>query len=248
MKIFKNQHLVLVIATLFLFVIYGTQFLCSSYENDIPITASRVFSGLGMFFCCVLAGIVLIFVAYCLSKFIDKKDIKTKIQSWCIKLSEHIRTKNINAIYPPLLSFFYFVLERNNEFLKLPLGKDCSALIPNGYKPIYRQGKVFYIFQLVMPEEPIYDEKTLKELIQSYVDSELINYGIAGLSSCFKSRIYGAVPSVYVDRAFYNESQHMLNFALIYACAEDDVNYLIKARQRDKEETEAERTVYDDEL
>lgn len=49
MKIFKNQHLVLVIATLFLFVIYGTQFLCSSYENDIPITASRVFSGLGIF-------------------------------------------------------------------------------------------------------------------------------------------------------------------------------------------------------
>lgn len=248
MKFFKNQHLVLVIATLFLFVIYGTQFLCSSYENNIPITASRVFSGLGLFFCCVFAGIVLIFVAYCLSKFISKKDIKTKIQSWCLKLSEHIRTKNINTIYPPLLSFFYFVLERNNEFLKLPLGKDCSALIPNGYKPIYRQGKVFYIFQLVMAEEPIYDEKTLKELIQSYIDSELINYGIAGLKSCFNSRVHGAVPSVYVDRAFFNESQHMLNFALIYACTEDDINYLITARQRDKEKVQVERSVYDEEL
>lgn len=99
-----------------------------------------------------------------------------------------------------------------------------------------------------MPEEPAYDEKTLKELIQSYVDSELINYGIAGLKSYFNSRAYGAVPSVYVDRAYYNESQHMLNFALIYACAEDDVNYLIKARQRDKEKVQVERSVYDEEL
>lgn len=245
---FVNNFLWLVITVVFSFVFFGAAFLSSLCENNIPITMNSIINGLSVFFCCVLASVVLIFVIYCLSKFIDKKDVKTKIRLWCIKLSEQIRLKNIKAIYPPLLSFLYFVLERNNEFLNLPLGQDCSALIPNGYNPIYRQGRVFYIFQIVMPEKPAYDEKTLKQLIQSYIDSELINYGIAGLSSYFKSRVYGAVPSIYVDRAYFNEKQHMLNFAVIYACTEDDVNYIANAKQRDIKTAQAERTVYDDEV
>lgn len=193
---------------------------------------------------CVIIPIT-VFGLFC---FIDKNSVMTKFQILGVKISQKLLSKNTSFIYPPLLSFFYFVLERNNEFLNLPLGKDCSALIPNGYNPIPRQGSVFYIFQLVMPEKPVYDERTLKQLIQSYIDCELANYGISGLKSSFNSCAYGVVPSVYVDRAYYNESQHMINFALIYATTEDDVAYIIKAKQRDNEAVKAERAVYDDEI
>lgn len=244
----KHKSYLLVIVILILSVVSGINFINNSLVYNLPITFSSIVSHFGVFIGSSVAGLILVITAFGILSFVDKNSVMTKFQLFGIRISERIRTKNINTIYPPLLSFFYLVLERNNEFLKLPLGNDYSALIPNGFRPIYRQNSVFYIFQLVMPFKPDYDEKTLKQLVQSYIDSELINYGIAGLKSCFNSRVYGVVPSVYVDRAYYNESQHMLNFAVIYACTEDDACYIIKAKQRDKEEAQVEKSVYDDEL
>lgn len=244
----KHKSYLLVIVILILSVVSGINFINNSLVYNLPITVDSIVSHFGVFIGSLVAGLILVITAFGILSFVNKNSVMTKFQLLGIRISERISTKNINSIYPPLLSFFYLVLERNNEFLKLPLGNDYSALIPNGFRPIYRQGCIFYIFQLVMPIKPDYDEKTLKQLIQSYIDSELINYGIAGLKSCFNSRVYGAVPSVYVDRAFYNESQHMLNFAVIYACTEDDVCYIVKAKQRDNGTEQAERTVYDDEI
>lgn len=248
MKHLKHKNVLLTIVILILSVVSGINFINNSIVYNLPITFNRIIINFGVFMLSMVAGLILVIIAFGIFSFVDQNSVMTRFQNLGISISERIRTKNTNTIYPPLLSFFYFVLERNNEFLKLPLGKDYSALIPNGYKTFFRQGSVFYIFQLVMPEKPVYDEKTLKQLIQSYVDSELINYGIAGLNSCFKSRIHGLVPSVYVDRAYYNESRHMLNFAVIYVCSEDDINYVLKAKQRDMETVGVERSVYDDEI
>ena len=248
MKNLKHKNIVLVSVILILSVVSGIHFINNCIVNNVPVTFNSIVAHFGVFIGSIVAGVIVIITAFGILSFVDKTAVMTQFQRAGKNISKYIRTKNTNAIYPPLLSFFYFVLKNNREILKLPLGNDCSSLIPNGYHTIYRQEKVFYIFQIVMPFKPDYDEKTLKQLIQSYIDSELINYGIADLKSCFNSCVYGAVPSVYVDRAFYNESQHMLNFAVIYACSEDDINYIIKAKQRDKEETQVERSVYDDEL
>lgn len=203
---------------------------------------------LGCIGICLIGIIPLAGLVYLLFYLFQNPHIKTAIHLLANKLSAKVRLKNTNIIYPRLCEFLYETLEINKDFLKLPIGQDCSSLVPKGFRPIYRQDCNFYIFQLVMPEKPSCDEKTLKQLVQSYIDGELINFGCAGLSSCFNSRTYGIVPSVYIDRLHYIESQHMLNFAVIYACSEDDACYIVKAKQRDKEEAQVARSIYDDEL
>ena len=179
---------------------------------------------------------------------LDLKSIDTRISLLANKISEKTRVKNTNVIYPNLLAFFYEVLEKNNETLNLPLGNDYSALIPCGYKPIFRNGSMFYIFQIVTPEKPDTEDNVLCQLMRTFVSSELINYGIAGLSSYFSSKVYGNVPSVYVDRVYYNARQKMLNIAVQYICTEEDCNYFAKAVERDNKTPEIEGEVYDDEL
>lgn len=247
-KIYKIICMFALIMLYMAFLIYGISYIDDCHIYGTPFSFIELLSYLGTGLLCVFAFVLLLVLLIIVIRLIDRKSIKTLIQLTANNISAKARLKTVNQIYPNLLYFMYSVLERNNEFLNLSLGKDFSDLIPNGYRPIYRQGSVFYIFQLVMPEKPNYDEKTLKQLIQSYIDSELINYGISGLKSCFNSRVYGVVPSVYVDRAYYNENQHMLNFAVLYVCTEDDVNYVVKAKKRDKAVPLTEKEVFDDDV
>lgn len=197
---------------------------------------------------CLVMVVLFAFIAFMMFKFIDSKTVKTTIHLISNKINIRILSKNNRSIQPYLLSFLYETLERNNDFLKLPLGKDYSALIPNGFNFVCRQGCVFQIFQLVVPEKLDVEDNILKKLTKSYIYSELLNYGIAGLNNFYNSRIYGKIPTVFIDRVYYNESQHMLNFEVLYVCTENDTNYVIKAEKRDNKSPEIERTVYDDEL
>lgn len=244
----RDLFFILAIVMVFVFI-WSCLYFNYAINNAVPISFSSLFNFLSVFGVLFLVIVFLCVFAFAVYKFIDHTTAKTQLHLLGNDISARLRLKSANRVYPCLLSFLYFVLDRNNEFLKLPLGKDCSALIPNGYKPIFRQNSLFYLFQLVMPEKSTsFDDVTLKKLIQSYIDNELINYGIAGLNSCFNSRIYGNVPSVVVDRVYYNEKQHMLNFSVLYVCTEEDVKYAIRAEKRDKKLPENKETVYDDEL
>ena len=179
----------------------------------------------------------------------DNKSIKSALRLIAKQITIKSKMKVVQSVYPPLLCFLYGVLKDNNEFLKLPLGKDCSSLLAKGYDPIYVDGCIFYIFQLVMPQKQYdFDESTLKQIVQSYIDSSLLNYGMLNLDAFYNSNSYGMIPSVYIEKVVYNEEQHLLKFAVMYISCEDDVRHYIKSKKRDEQLNITTDKVYDDEV
>lgn len=230
------------------FLIFTLVIVLNNQPNSMQELNSLIINIFGYVLISFTAVIITAVLTFLLFKYLDNKSVKTRLRLFSNNISAKLRLKNTNVIYPYLLVFLYETLQLNNDFLKLPLGKDVASLIPQGFKPVYRQNCVFYIFQLVVPENPRFEDNIIKQLMQSYINTELVNYGINGLSSCFKSRVFGVVPSVFIDRVYYNEQQHMLNFAVLYLSTEEDVAYMAKAIKRENEAKQAEKTVFDDEV
>lgn len=76
-----------------------------------------------------------------------------------------------------------------------------------------------------------FDDDTLKQIIQSYIEAQLLNYGMVNLPSYYNSKSYGMIPSVYIEKVVYNEEQHLLKFAVMYISCEDDVRHYIKSKR-----------------
>ena len=167
---------------------------------------------------------------------------------WTARLSKPVLAlKNARVVYPCLQYFLFFVLSQNREFLQIPLGRDASSLTPQGYAPAYRSRCVFYRFQLVMPDKPEMDEKTMRLVLQNYITGELMNYGISGLSSCYLDPKIGRIPSVFIDRVFFDEAAHYLTLDVLYVCTAEAAEYVKKAIHMDSASKQPDRTVYDDE-
>ena len=99
-----------------------------------------------------------------------------------------------------------------------------------------------------MPQKPDIKNKVLRQLIQSFVNTELINFGIVGLVAYFNSNVYGTIPSVYIDRLEYIEQTKTLNFAVLYICTEEDARYVANAEKRYNAVSLSEKEVFDDEI
>lgn len=178
---------------------------------------------------------------------LDRPAVKTGAHLLAGFLSRKIALKNARVVYPCLQYFLFFVLSRNREFLQIPLGQDASSLTPQGYAPAYRSRCVFYRFQLVMPDKPEMDEKTMRLVLQNYITGELMNYGISGLSSCYLDPKIGRIPSVFIDRVFFDEAAHYLTLDVLYVCTAEAAEYVKKAIHMDSAPKQPDRTVYDDE-
>lgn len=179
----------------------------------------------------------------------DNKSIKSALRLIAKQITIKSKMKVVNSVYPSLLYFLYDVLQSNNEFLKLPLGKDCSSLLKEGYNPLCVDNCIFYTFQIIMPKKSYdFDEDTLKQIIQSYIEAQLLNYGMVNLPSYYNSKSYGMIPSVYIEKVVYNEEQHLLKFAVMYISCEDDVRHYIKSKKRDEQLNITTDKVYDDEV
>ena len=187
---------------------------------------------------------IFIGTAFLLFRFLDWNVLKTTIHLTAKKLSAYLHKKNSGNITPCLRSFLYELLKRNNDMLQLKLGQDLSCLFVNG--DTVRKDCVFYRFSLITTKPP-YEDKQLQQIIQGYINSELADFGILGLSPIYKS-ITAQCYSVYLDRCFYDESNSCLVFDVLYVCTEQSASYLKSAIERDTENTKPERTVYDDEL
>lgn len=236
------------IYTLFFIIMSIILYTLYIVTTNIAISLISVLDFLAIYSVFVFIIVILSYIYAVLYKTIDRKSVRTKLHIIGNQISERIRMKNSNTIYPHLHSFLYETLVRNNDTLNLPLRKDYSAITPRGYRTIFRYGCVFYIFQIVIPQKPDIDDKVLRQLIQSFVNTELINYGIVGLGSYFNSRVYGTIPSVYIDRLEYIEQTKTLNFAVLYICTEEDARYVVNAEKRYNSVPTPEKEVFDDEI
>ncbi len=216
-KSFKRMvYIFLAVALLVFLVLAGTYIEdCHKYGTSFSLFGLISYLGVGLM-CFVFVALLLAFLLAIL-QLTDNKSIKSALRLIAKQITIKSKMKVVQSVYPPLLCFLYGVLKDNNEFLKLPLGKDCSSLLAKGYDPIYVDGCIFYIFQLVMPQKQYdFDESTLKQIVQSYIDSSLLNYGMLNLDAFYNSNSYGMIPTVYVEKIVYNEEQHLLKFAVMY--------------------------------
>lgn len=248
-KSFKRMVYIFLAVALLVFLVLAGAYIedCHKYGTSFSLLGLISYLGVGLM-CFLFVALLLAFLLAIL-QLTDNKSIKSALRLIAKQITIKSKMKVVQSVYPPLLCFLYGVLKDNNEFLKLPLGKDCSSLLAKGYDPIYVDGCIFYIFQLVMPQKQYdFDESTLKQIVQSYIDSSLLNYGMLNLDAFYNSNSYGMIPTVYVEKIVYNEEQHLLKFAVMYISCEDDVRHYIKSKKRDEQLNITTDKVYDDEV
>lgn len=197
---------------------------------------------------CFSAAVAIGCIAYATLRLVERDAIRTRLQLLANWLSMRTQQKYAATVYRCLQLFLYDTLRQNSSTLQLPLGQDASCLVPRGYATQFRSGCLFYRFELVMPHAPDMDITTLRQIIQTHVTAELMNYGIAGLSAWFKHPTYGVLPSVYIDRMRYDEETHLLQIEMLYISTLSSAEYACTAVKRDTRKVEPERTVFDDEL
>lgn len=161
------------------------------------------------------------------------------------KMRQNRALKNAQQIAPPLQAFLWQTLYRNKALLVgIDPGPDAGSLSPNGWRAVYRNGAVYYVFELVAPNEPEQDTNILQQLINQFIAAELTNYGIVGLAG-----FYGERQAVYLDRLTYDDVRHMLIFDVLYVASDKAAAALTKAWERDRPKAAApEAEVYEDEL
>lgn len=248
-KSFKRMVYIFLAVALLVFLVFAGTYIedCHKYGTSFSLFGLITYLGVGLM-CFLFVALLLAFLLAIL-QLTDNKSIKSALRLIAKQITIKSKMKVVNSVYPSLLYFLYDVLQSNNEFLKLPLGKDCSSLLKEGYNPLCVDNCIFYTFQIIMPKKSYdFDEDTLKQIIQSYIEAQLLNYGMVNLPSYYNSKSYGMIPSVYIEKVVYNEEQHLLKFAVIYISCEDDVRHYIKSKKRDEQLNITTDKVYDDEV
>lgn len=248
-KSFKRMVYIFLAVALIAFLILAGAYIedCHKYGTSFSLFGLISYLGVGLM-CFLFVALLLAFLLAIL-QLTDNKSIKSALRLIAKQITIKSKMKVVNSVYPSLLYFLYDVLQSNNEFLKLPLGKDCSSLLKEGYNPLCVDNCIFYTFQIIMPKKSYdFDEDTLKQIIQSYIEAQLLNYGMVNLPSYYNSKSYGMIPSVYIEKVVYNEEQHLLKFAVMYISCEDDVRHYIKSKKRDEQLNITTDKVYDDEV
>ena len=248
-KSFKRIVYIFLAVALIAFLILAGAYIedCHKYGTSLSLFGLISYLGVGLM-CFLFVALLLAFLLAIL-QLTDNKSIKSALRLIAKQITIKSKMKVVNSVYPSLLYFLYDVLQSNNEFLKLPLGKDCSSLLKEGYNPLCVDNCIFYTFQIIMPKKSYdFDDDTLKQIIQSYIEAQLLNYGMVNLPSYYNSKSYGMIPSVYIEKVVYNEEQHLLKFAVMYISCEDDIRHYIKSKKRDEQLNITTDKVYDDEV
>lgn len=250
MKKFLKLTLYVFLSVAFItFLILAGAYIEDSHKYGTSFSLFGLISYLGVGLMCFLFVALLLAFLLAILQLTDNKSIKSALRLIAKQITIKSKMKVVNSVYPSLLYFLYDVLQSNNEFLKLPLGKDCSSLLKEGYNPLCVDNCIFYTFQIIMPKKSYdFDDDTLKQIIQSYIEAQLLNYGMVNLPSYYNSKSYGMIPSVYIEKVVYNEEQHLLKFAVMYISCEDDVRHYIKSKKRDEQLNITTDKVYDDEV
>lgn len=148
-KSFRVVLLTYFAVAFFVIMAFGTEYLSECNKLGIPFSLSGAVSYLLTGFICLIAMTVLVVVFLLVLELSDRKSIKSALRLTANFASNKARMKVVNSVYPNLLYFLYDVLQSNNEFLKLPLGKDCSSLLKEGYNPLCVDNCIFTPFRLL---------------------------------------------------------------------------------------------------
>ncbi len=196
----------------------------------------------------ILVTILIACVAYAFLRLLDKNIVKQWFRQWTKKLDNKMLLVNAKGIAFYLQAFLYDILNQNKSMLHLPLSSDMSCLLAPGSGFYYRSNSMFYRFSLLVPEKPEMDDRTIRQIVQSYMWTELRQYGISGLSPCFQSKVHGLLPSLYLDRIIYNEVSHTLCFDILYIYTEQSATYAVMAHKRDSAQAAPDAEVFDDDV
>ena len=214
----------------------------SSSTEDFKAQIPDVFFTMAL---CLVTVIPFFCISVMLLLFLDSETVQTKLHLVSARISAKITERNSGTIYPYLQNFLFELIKRKKDMLCLPVGQDMSSLRFEGFN--VRNGCVFYGFSMVTPEQPKHDTDTLRQLLQTFVNTELNAYGIYGLSAVYCSPSAKCY-SIYIDRVTYDEDNHLLTAEVLYICTEKSAQYYSHAAERDKKHITAERVVYDDEV
>ncbi|MBT9839872.1 hypothetical protein [Blautia sp. MCC283] len=179
-------------------------------------------------------------------KRIDHGVLEEYFRLIALKISAKRRSKNSEVIAPRLRYFLFSVLDKNKEFLNLPIGENELSLTLDGL--VFRQNCSFYRFSMILPEDLEQDTETLRQLIQSYIEQELATFGCYGLRSAYGNDKYGSWWSIYLDKIEPNEKLHRLSFELLYISNTYSAIYRKRIFDRENTVPKQEKTVYDDEI
>ncbi len=171
-------------------------------------------------------------------------NLETSVNLFFQKMRQNIALKNAQYIAPPLQLFLWQTLYRNRLVLGIDPGSDMRSLSPHGWRAVYRNNTVYYVFELVMKNAPGQGEKILQQLVNQFITAELLNYGIDGLPSFYNGRT-----AIYLDRLIYDDVRHVLMFDVLYVASDKAAAVLTSAWERDFPKAAApEMDVFDDEL
>ena len=216
--------------------------------GSLPITLDVLFWNIFLFFvgevCIAAFAVFLIILVHWFKSHPYFGILETRLHLFIYNKRRNLALKNAQQIAPPLQAFLWQTLYRNKTLLGIDPGPDMKALSPNGLRTAYRNGTVYYVFELAMKNAPGQDERILQQLINQFINAELINYGIDGLAAW-----YGEAPAIYLDRLRYDDVRRVLMFDMLYVSSDNAAAALAKAWERDYPKAAApEMDVYDDEL
>lgn len=151
-KSFKRIVYIFLAVALIAFLILAGAYIedCHKYGTSFSLFGLISYLGVGLM-CFLFVALLLAFLLAIL-QLTDNKSIKSALRLIAKQITIKSKMKVVNSVYPSLLYFLYDVLQSNNEFLKLPLGKDCSSLLKEGYNPLCVDNCIFYTFQIIMPK------------------------------------------------------------------------------------------------
>lgn len=197
----------------------------------------------------LLNVLVISLAIYCIGNIMKRIDygvLEEYFRLIALKISAKRRSKNSEIIAPRLRYFLFSVLDKNKEFLDLPIGENELSLTLDGL--VFRQNCSFYRFSMILPEDLEQDTETLRQLIQSYIEQELATFGCYGLRSAYGNDKYGSWWSIYLDKIEPNEKLHRLSFELLYISNTYSAIYRKQIFDRENTVPKQEKTVYDDEI
>lgn len=249
MKISKNKEEITACMLMFLLLDFALIAVIIAVEiGSLPITLDVLFGNIFLAFvgevCIAAFAVFLIILVHWFKSHPSFGILETRLHLFIYNKRRNLAFKNTQQIFPPLQAFLWQTLYRNKSLLGIDPGPDMKALSPNGWRTTYRSGAVYYVFELAMKNGPGQDERILQQLINQFINAELINYGIDGLAAW-----YGEGPAIYLDRLRYDDVRRVLMFDMLYVSSYNAAAALTKAWERDYPKAAAsEMDVYDDEL
>lgn len=131
-KSFKRIVYIFLAVALIVFLVLGGAYIEDCYKHGTSFSLWGLLSYFGVGLMCFLFVALLLAFLLAILQLTDNKSIKSALRLIAKQITIKSKMKVVQSVYPSLLCFLYGVLKDNNEFLKLPLGKDCSSLLAKG--------------------------------------------------------------------------------------------------------------------